>query len=535
MAAIQTYRSHLYGQNTEQGTSVDHHSFSWVTRDSPTSEIIDPSNTGTPDKHSLLVWDNGHHYATKEVWIAWMLRPRKNFGTLGRLLNFHSTPALAGGWDWAGGVSSMAFDFYDSVQTDDKDTSKHYEGLTFVAEPTGSSVEGLQGSPHQYHWTVVTLAQWEAAKAASAWISLLIKIIPGNVNLGTSGAITVYKDGSDITVLNVSGINTIFDLDYRPESPPIFGQNPGGGQRGASLWTGAYKTGSDAFPTSEFSSYDFTIPRCGATVDECLSDGVDWPITEFTHTNQNSSSYSNAGSSFTEVLPAIDTSLFQVPSSLGTGTPVTPPPASLTAPSVSNWFGKQTTGSTPSTSMTVDARRGSVWQATETLDLTDIYAIVKGLTSASDSGQIRAVLYDTTGSPGVGSLAPGNKIAESASVTFSGNVARAWQQFTFLSSVRVFVGNYYVLVFHAGGIACLGIEYDPQGSPFYFKAGDVYADDADTVFGTPDAIDTRALAAFAAGAPPVLSSDRIVGLVRTGGLRVVSPASRITGGTGGGL
>lgn len=323
-ANLQAYRAHLFGQNTEQGQSVDTHSASWVTHDSPTTEIIDPTNDGNPSRRSLIIWDTGRHYAaTHRSFVLWQVRPLSHLPVLGRILNFHNSPNLPGGWDWGGGVSPVALDFTPTVAVDDKDSSKVYEGVTLTIEPTGDSIEGLS---QRYHWTVVSLAQWAAAADAGQWISIVLDITWGSIHGSVAGAVKAYTFGNDTPVVNASGINTIFWNDYRPESQnDPFGPNPGGGQRGVSMWAGAYASTSSGLSASEVGTYDFTMPRVGATVQEALNDGTTWPITTV-GPGQATHSYAGGGSTNLQSIASVDPALFALPPSLGGGPPPPPPP-----------------------------------------------------------------------------------------------------------------------------------------------------------------------------------------------------------------
>lgn len=325
MTDVLSYESLIYGKN---GDGEGSPSATWVKGISATRETTAPH--GSADKQSLIWWDPGHHYEGRVTYVGWMIRPKYHAAAMngpGRLLNFHTTPALLGGWGWGGasggGVSPLAADFVNSVQTDDKDPTKHYEGVHIVAEATGDSDEGLG---HQYHWTIIPLAQWDAAVDAGTFISIVAKITWGNINLsgGRSGALEVWINGSDTPVLNLSGINTHYVNNYAPGAPPA------GGQRGVSLWTGGYVIPSAGFAPTLIGDYEFTMPRLGATVAEMMGDGVDWPLTEWSRSDQDTESTVGGPGSHTNLITPQAASALLVPASIGGGgggpTPPTPPP-----------------------------------------------------------------------------------------------------------------------------------------------------------------------------------------------------------------
>lgn len=314
MPTLTPYRTHIFPHNYD-AAPADRHSFSWVNFDSQTTEIY-PGND-TPDKHRGIWWDTGHLYAgARTTWCIHTFRPVLNYAY--RHVNFHNTPALPGGWNWGGGVSPLALD-HQGAAIDDK-AGTPYEGLILVLEPTGSTIEGLPG--HQYHWTLVNLPRLAQAQAAGEWLTITLKIVWGNINLPIAGAVTAWLNDVDAPILNISGVNTIFVNDYRPESSnDPFGPNPGGGQRGITTWEGAYN--ADSTNQSGESRIDFLPLRIGRTPAEALNDGVNWPINTWSIA-QHSLSYDGGASSFSETLTPVDLSVVRVPASVFGG--VVPPP-----------------------------------------------------------------------------------------------------------------------------------------------------------------------------------------------------------------
>jgi hypothetical protein len=308
-APIAAYTSYLYGQNTDTGS--DKHSDSWVNTDSPTSEH---SGTGSSEYWREIIWDPGHHYANHQTTVLWSVWPGS--GEVGRLLNFHNDPQLRGGWYWGGDVSPLALHYTGSSQIDNKG-GQPYEGLYCVAQPTGDSPEKLQ---RQYHWTLIPIADWQVAAAAGSRFDIVMQIRWGNVNDPgwPLGALKVWvtrgnEDPSNVPVLDVSGINTYWFLEYNEGAG--FVKPPADGQAGVTLWVGAYNSDSSGTPNAAPAAYvTSTVPRIGVDLAEALADGVDWPITTVSYTAQHSHAYTGGNNSYSAPAPPLDSSLFQVPS-----------------------------------------------------------------------------------------------------------------------------------------------------------------------------------------------------------------------------
>lgn len=324
-AMIQTYLSRTYGKNQEQ--SKDSHSATWVTRNSPTTQI---ASGGQADKQGLIDWSPTGHYKDRRTTILYRVVPGPTaLGSRGatRKLNAHSTPAGPGSWFWGGGPSPWALDFFESPQEDDKGHGM-FEGLTLSCEPTGSSIEGIGG---QYHWTVIDLDEW--ARMQGQEIDLEVEIGWGHIHLpGTEGYTVIYRDGNPEPIVEVRGINTHFLDDYRDDGSGNVPPKPPGGQTVITLWTGDYTTPSSGYPTSQIAGGQFTIPRCGVDLAEAKRDGVEWPIVEFSHSVQDTHSTAGGPNSHTEVLASTPASEFRVRG--GDNVTPTPPAAQGLNPQV---------------------------------------------------------------------------------------------------------------------------------------------------------------------------------------------------------
>lgn len=516
MASLTTLRTYIEPNNWDASVA-DSYSASWALFDSQTTDIVG-------DVHRVIHWDTGQKYAGRETWVLWKWRPVT--GGAGRQLNFHTAPTLPGGWWWGDGVSPIALDYYPGTRVDDNDGVTTYSGLHVTLNAVGD-----EDNPNPYHFVIADEATCLAAAAAGTWFDIIMKITWGNKAMATKGALTIWRDGMDTPVVNVSNTNTHYYSSYT-------GSNPGGGQRGITLWQGGYWASSGSLGSTAVA--DHVAARVGRTLAEALNDGVAWPMTLWSKSGQDTHPRTSATvASRTDFLtPPIDSANFAVPAVLGGGGGGGVPAPDPTLPGYELAFGNTSvSGVKGSGGLTLDALRGSAYQVGQTMDSSGAYFLLHGEGLASQVSQLRAVLYDMSGPPSLGGV-PVSRVAQSSTVNLAGDLVRQWVSFPW-ATTRLTQGAWYSLQLHAGGVASTNIEWDATSGYFYFKSGDAFADGAAALYGAATSVETRLVSSFVVGTSvsAVTNTPRVTSISRTTSFlrAITNGVGRIPGLTGGGV
>jgi hypothetical protein len=295
------YRVHLFPNNTDGGEN--RYTASWAVFNSPTTEFYPGTSA---DGQRVIDWRPGHVHQGRETWILKSFKPVK--GACGRLLNFHTTPQLPGGWDWGGGVSGIALDYNPGIHTDDNSDMK-YSGLVVT-----SNVVGDEDNPNNYHYVIADEAKMKQFEANNEWLDVIMRINWGNKDprAPKKGAVKVWLNGADTPVVDVSNTCTSYVKSYRPGSPPV------PEQPGVTTWEGGYvSTGVESERIS-----DHQAARIGRTLEEALADNpVLWSMS-----SQNTTPTGPPNrSSYHEIVGQRSLTEFRVPASLGGGGGEDPP------------------------------------------------------------------------------------------------------------------------------------------------------------------------------------------------------------------
>lgn len=253
--------------------STDRKCFAWAAFDSQTT-LLHPSSARS------IVWAAGHLYEGRKCCVLWYYQPEK--GTSGgRRLNFHTHPAF-GGWtqpENPDGVSPIAVDDFGP------NTNEGVNGLHLVLQ--------AQAKYGRYHFPIVPHSVMQLGRAYTLALDFDIADTP-------TGSFRVWLDGQ--LVVNLTDVRTVFP-----------------GMTGVALWEGSYN--SSGVP--DLTSSVLAPARVGRSREECLRDGVDWPIVEKSIWGSVSRSTGAVAYRHT-ALPDIGADSYIVPAEWG-GTPPPPP------------------------------------------------------------------------------------------------------------------------------------------------------------------------------------------------------------------
>lgn len=139
-------------------------------------------------------------------------------------------------------------------------------------------------------------------------------------------------------------------------------------------------------------------------------------------------------------------------------------------------FGRTDVGSTPSSGLTANYKRGSKFTLGAQATLASLSAYLDGNGGSSGTQDLRMVLYkDANGVPGA-------KVAESNLVTITAGQAPAWVTFS-VSPVTLAPGDYWIVI-HSGDTAAVARDYGGDGAANFYANDDLFSDGASDPFGS---------------------------------------------------